>query len=41
MVGQYHTRVFWTRLGSPRLFVPEVSVSDPVPWRVVDAWVNN
>jgi len=41
MVGQYHTRVFWTRLGSPRLFVPEVSVSDPVPWRVIDAWVNN
>lgn len=40
-IGDYRKRVFWTRLGSPRLWVPEIVVTDPVPWRVVDAWINN
>ena len=40
-IGQYHPRAYVTRLGSPRLWVPEVSVSDPVPTRIVDAFVNN
>ena len=39
--GQYRRRVFWTRLGSPRLWVPEVTMSDPIPWRIVDAYLNN
>lgn len=40
-VGKYDTRVFWTRLGSPRIWVPEVTVADPVPWRLIDAFLNN
>lgn len=40
-VGQYTRRVFWNRLGSPRLWVPEIVMSDPVPWRIVDALINN
>jgi hypothetical protein len=40
-MGQYHRRVFWTRLGSPRRWVPEVTMSDPIPWRIVDAYLNN
>ena len=41
LVGQYLRRVFVTRLGSPRLWVPEISTTDPIPWRIVDAYVNN
>jgi hypothetical protein len=40
-VGQYRRRAVVTRLGRPRLWVPEISVSDPTPWRIVDAFVNN
>jgi hypothetical protein len=40
-VGQYRRRAFVTRLGSPRLWVPEISVSDPTPWRIIDAYINN
>ena len=40
-VGQYGTHVFWRRFGQPRLFVPEISASDPVPYRVIDAFINN
>lgn len=40
-IGTYDTRVFWTRLGTARDRVFEVSVSDPVPWRLIDAYVNN
>lgn len=40
-VGQYRTRAFVTRLGSPRMWVPEVSISDPVPCRLIDAYLNN
>jgi hypothetical protein len=25
----------------PRLFVPEIVMTDPVPWRIVDAYLNN
>jgi hypothetical protein len=39
--GQYKRRVFWTRLGAPRLWVPEVTMTDPIPWRIVDAYLNN
>jgi len=40
-LGAYKTRVFFTRCGSPRLWVPEISLTDPVPWRIVDAYLNN
>jgi hypothetical protein len=37
-IGTYRTRVKWTRLGSARDRVFEVAMSDPVPWRIVDAF---
>lgn len=40
-VGQYLKRVAWRKFGMPRLFVPEVTASDPIPWRILDAFVNN
>ena len=39
-VGEYNTRVVWHRLGMARKRVWEVVVSDPVPWRLVDAFVE-
>jgi hypothetical protein len=39
--GAYHQRVAWTRLGAPRLWVPEVTMTDPIPWRIVNAYLNN
>jgi hypothetical protein len=36
-VGQYKTRVKFTRLGAARDRVYEFVVSDPVPWRLIDA----
>ena len=40
-IGQYTKRCFWNRLGSPRLWVPEVVITDPVPLRILDAYINN
>lgn len=40
-VGEYYKRVYWRRFGHPRMFVPEITVSDPIPWRVIDAFFNN
>jgi hypothetical protein len=40
-VGQYARRCYVNRLAAPRMFVPEISVTDPVPTRIVDAYVNN
>jgi hypothetical protein len=37
--GNYRTRAIWRRLGRSRDRVYELSVSDPVPWRVVDAYL--
>lgn len=39
-IGKYGTRVDWNRLGAARRRVFEVSVSDPVPWRIMNAYVN-
>lgn len=37
-LGKYGQRVFWLRNGSSlNSWVPELTVSDPVPWRVMDA----
>lgn len=40
-IAQNLKRVTWTRLGSPRLFVPKIKTSDPVPWRIIDCYANN
>lgn len=39
-IGAYGTRVFWTRLGSGRNRVDQLTFSDPVPFRVVDASIE-
>ncbi len=38
--GQYSQRAVFRRLGRARDMVFEVSCSDPVPWRFIDAYVN-
>lgn len=38
--GAYKTRVTWWRLGAARIRTYEVSCSDPVPVRLVDAYIN-
>ena len=39
-IGEYKHRVFWNRLGSARRRVYEVSVTDPIPWRLTAAYVD-
>ncbi len=39
--GEYWRRVRWNRLGCARRRVFEVSVSDPIPWRIVGAYVES
>lgn len=38
--GHYKDRVIWRRLGWSRYRVYELSVSDPIPWVVVDAYLK-
>lgn len=39
--GDFTRRVYWTRLGgSEKLFVPEITVSDPIPWRLAGAMIE-
>lgn len=38
--GEFQTVAVDRRLGSWRSFTPKVTVSDPIPWRIVDAYVN-
>jgi hypothetical protein len=38
--GQYNARVIIRRLGRSRYRVYEVSVSDPIPWTIVDAYLR-
>lgn len=38
--GKYLDRVFWNRLGYARDRVYEIAVTDPVPWRIVDAYLR-
>jgi len=38
--GQYKKRVIWWRLGAARIRTFEVSFSDPVPFRLIDAYIN-
>ena len=37
-MGRYGTRVYWTRCGdSSKLWMPEVTMTDPIPWRISGA----
>src|SRR6266568_2489671 len=38
--GEYKTRAVWRRLGRSRGRVYEVTASDPVPWRITDAYLK-
>ena len=38
--GQYKKLALWHRLGSGRDKVFEVSVTDPIPWRIIDAFLT-
>jgi hypothetical protein len=38
--GNYKTRAVWRRLGRSRQRIYEVSCSDPIPWRIVDAYLK-
>lgn len=38
--GDYKLRAIWRRLGRSRGRVFEVSTSDPIPWRLIDAYVK-
>lgn len=40
-MGQYSRRVIFNRMGISRDRVNEMTVSDPIPWRIVDAYINN
>ena len=39
-IGEYRWRAIWYRLGVARDAVFEVSMSDPVKWVIVDAWID-
>lgn len=38
--GAYHARVAWSRLGAGRNRVFEVVMTDPIPWRLADCYVD-
>ncbi len=38
--GEYQARSIWRRLGQGRNRVFEISVSDPIPWRIVDCEIE-
>lgn len=39
-IGQYNRRVIWNRLGRYRNGAVEMTVTDPIPWRIVEAVLN-
>jgi hypothetical protein len=39
-MGEYKKRVIWRRLGRSRDRIYEISVSDPVPWRIIDSYLK-
>lgn len=39
-MGAYRARAIWRRLGYSRDRVFELAVSDPIPWRINDAWID-
>ena len=38
--GQYGTFVRWKRLGYARRRVFELSMTDPIPWSITDAYLD-
>ena len=40
-VGRYRQPVVWDRLGAKEDIVLELTISDPVPVRITNAWLNN
>jgi hypothetical protein len=40
LAGEYSTRVFWNRLGRSRNRVYELSMTDPIPWVITDAYLE-
>lgn len=40
-IGEFGKRAYLTRLGIPRDRVYELTVSDPIPYRLIDAFLNN
>jgi hypothetical protein len=38
--GNFTTRCMWRRLGRARDRIYEISVSDPIPWRIVDSFLQ-
>lgn len=38
--GKYKARVIWRRLGKSRARVYEISTSDPIAWRIADAYLK-
>lgn len=38
-LGKYKTPVRWARLGTSRDRVFEISTTDPIPWRIIDAYL--
>lgn len=38
--GQFNTRAVWRRLGRSRYRVYELTVTDPIPWSIVDAYLR-
>ncbi len=40
-MGAYGAEVVWTRLGSSqKMWVPEITVTDPIPWRIMGAEIQ-
>lgn len=40
-MGQYGAQIFWNRCGSSKdIWMPEISVTDPIPWRISGAEID-
>lgn len=40
-IGEYPKRVRFWRMGTPRNRTHKIIVSDPIPWRLIDGFINN
>tara|TARA_R110000751_G_scaffold34131_1_gene84785 strand:+ start:173 stop:463 length:291 start_codon:yes stop_codon:yes gene_type:complete len=39
--GEYNAQAVWTRLPSSlKMWVPEITVTDPIPWRIMGAEID-
>jgi hypothetical protein len=39
-IGEYGHRAQWWRCGSGRNVIPSVTMTDPIPWRITDAYIK-